>query len=165
MQATIYELVVQLMCSTSGPKASGLTVYTLTLLSNFGHHNARQNSDLMATSLTNRKVLERTSILQMKATPLLGCGWDRPFCRGKAAVRALACTLWLEAQRSAPVLEGPVPSHQLCLNPPSRKAHTFCWRNQNFFLGCAKLRTAAKGPCTQISCSYSHQEWIPGERV
>lgn len=47
----------------------GLTVYTLTVLSNCGHYNARQNSDLMATSLTNRKVLERTSILQIKAIP------------------------------------------------------------------------------------------------
>lgn len=64
-----------------------------------------------------------------------------------------------------PCAQGPVPSHQFCLNPPSRNAHMFCLRNQNFFLGCAKLRTAAKGPCTQIPCSYSHQEWTPGERV
>lgn len=57
------------MCSTSGSKASGLTVYTLTLLSNFGWYNARQNSDLMEATLTTRKVLKRASILQIKATP------------------------------------------------------------------------------------------------
>lgn len=155
------------MCSTSGPKASGLTVYTFQALqlSIFGWYNARQNSDLVVTSLTNRKVLKRTNILQIKANPDYGdmAGTDLPAEAIRAAIRALTP----RSGSTAPWARDPVPSHQLCLNPPSRTAHTFWRRNPNFFLGRAKLRTAAVSPlkCTVMSCFYSHQEWIPGESV
>lgn len=111
-------------------------------------------TNLMETTLTNKTVLKRTSILQIKSTPnnwyVVGTDTQTFLQTQESALLTTHLHVLVGSTTLALCVQGPV-HFQLYPKHPGRTAHMFWQTTQNFFLRCAKLRTAAvsqmKGPC------------------